>query len=65
VFRSAGLGVDTYEEVECYAGEWLYFGAQAGSTLWGVGLAGEDACDSCGYECGSAGLIDLGYLTCD
>ncbi len=64
-FQTAGYYVDNYETIECYDGEWMFFGAEGGGFAWGVGLDGGEPCDSCGYQCGSAGTIDLGYLTCD
>ncbi|MCA9715609.1 MAG: hypothetical protein H6713_21010 [Myxococcales bacterium] len=63
-FQTAGDGVDTYELVDCYAGEWLFFGGESGAATWGVGLQGELPCENCGFQCGQAPTIDIGYLTC-
>jgi hypothetical protein len=62
-YTTPGFGFDQIEEIQCYDGEWICFGAESNGLEWGVGIDGGLACDDCCYECG-AWTVDVGYLAC-
>ncbi|MBZ5714470.1 hypothetical protein [Nannocystis pusilla] len=64
-FRTAGRGVDVYQIIQCFEGEWICFAGASGDVTWGFNLDGTGECENCCAACGSQDLLDLGFLTCE
>lgn len=64
-FRTAGYGIDVYQTVQCFEGEYVCFAGQSGDTKWGFNLDGTGTCDACCAPCGDQPTLDVGLLTCD
>lgn len=62
-FKTTGLGAEDYQTVQCFEGEMICFGGRSGAVTWGFELDGSGSCDACCAKC-TAGVLDLGFLTC-
>ncbi len=63
-FLTDGFALPSHEEIECFKGELICFGARGGELEWGVGLDGTGHCEDCCFVC-SETPIDLGGLACE
>ena len=62
-FTTAGFGTNSVEQIVCLPEDIVCFGAQAGETVWGVGVDGSLTCTDCCFEC-TSGILDYGILSC-